>query len=86
MQPDYIFEPEPSVLLARLLPPVLKARLRAIGLDAAMAEHAARTVAMQTATDNAQDLLDELSLSYNKQRQQAITNEFADITQATVHG
>jgi F-type H+-transporting ATPase subunit gamma len=86
MQPDYIFEPEPSVLLARLLPPVLTARLRAIGLDAAMAEHAARTVAMQTATDNAQDLLDELSLSYNKQRQQAITNELADITQATVHG
>ena len=51
-----------------------------------MAEHAARTVAMQTATDNAQELLDELSLSYNKQRQQAITNELADITQGKEQG
>ena len=82
LQPDYIFEPDPSALLARLLPAVLAARFRTIGLDTAMAEHAARTVAMQTATDNAQDLLDELSLSYNKQRQQAITNELADITQS----
>lgn len=82
MQPDYIFEPEPSLLFARLMPSVLIARLRTVCLDAAMAEHAARTVAMQTATDNAQELLDELSLSYNKQRQQAITNELADITQS----
>ena len=44
------------------------------------AEHAARTIAMQTATDNAKELLDELSLTYNKRRQQAITDELADIT------
>ena len=80
-QPDYIFEPDPIRLMSSLLPVVLNARLRNVCLDTAMAEHAARTVAMQTATDNAQELLDELSLSYNKQRQQAITDELADITQ-----
>jgi len=82
LQPDYIFEPQPALLLARLLPVALGAHLQSVFLDTSMAEHAARTVAMQTATDNAQELLDELSLSYNKQRQQAITNELADITQA----
>ena len=77
----YIFEPEPNEILRMLLPTVLEARLHTVRLDSEMAEHAARTVAMQTATDNAQELLDELSLSYNKQRQQNITNELADITQ-----
>jgi F-type H+-transporting ATPase subunit gamma len=48
-------------------------------LDAQAAEHAARTVAMQTATDNANDLLGELRIMYNKGRQQAITNELLDI-------
>ena len=84
--PDYIFEPDPRQLLERLLPTILHANLTTRYLDAAMAEHAARTVAMQTATDNAQELLDELSLSYNKQRQQAITNELADITQGKEQG
>ena len=46
------------------------------------AENAARMIAMQTATDNAQELIDELSLEYNKRRQQAITDELADITQS----
>ena len=49
-------------------------------LDNAASEHAARMVAMQTATDNAQELLDTLRLTYNKRRQQAITDELADIT------
>lgn len=84
--PDYIFEPEPHRLLERLLPTILHANLTTQYLDSSMAEHAARTVAMQTATDNAQELLDELSLSYNKQRQQAITNELADITQGKEQG
>jgi F-type H+-transporting ATPase subunit gamma len=48
-------------------------------LDSCASEHAARTIAMQTATDNATDLLQELSLQYNKSRQQAITNELLDI-------
>ena len=54
----------------------------ALLLNSSTAEFAARTVAMQTASDNAQDLLDELKLGYNKQRQQAITDELADIAQS----
>jgi F-type H+-transporting ATPase subunit gamma len=48
-------------------------------LDSNAAEHAARTMAMQTATDNANDLLQELTVYYNKTRQQSITNELLDI-------
>ena len=48
-------------------------------LDSYAAEQAARTVAMQVATDNANDLLQELTIQYNKSRQQAITNELLDI-------
>ncbi len=81
--PDYIFEPTADQLLLELLPYTLRTRLYETLLDSQTAEHAARTVAMQTATDNAKDLLEELSLTYNKQRQQAITNELADITQAS---
>lgn len=67
-------------MTAELLPYTLRTRLYAMLLDSATAEHAARTIAMQTATDNAKELLDELSLTYNKSRQQAITDELADIT------
>ena len=78
--PEYICEPGAEALLAALLPQTLRARLYSVLLDSATAEQAARTVAMQTATDNASELLDELSLTYNKRRQQAITDELADIT------
>lgn len=77
--PNYICEPSLQELLAELLPLSVRTRMYEVLLDSATAEHAARTVAMQTASDNAQDLLDELALFYNKQRQQAITNELADI-------
>lgn len=76
---DYICEPSPRELLRELLPLAVHTRMYEVLLDSSTAEHAARTVAMQTASDNAQDLLDELKLFYNKQRQQAITNELADI-------
>ena len=76
---DYICEPSPAGLLAELLPLAVRTRMYEVLLDSATAEHAARTVAMQTASDNAQELLDELKLFFNKQRQQAITNELADI-------
>jgi len=76
---EYIFEPEARILVGELLPYALRTRLFSLLLDSATAEHAARTVAMQTASDNAGDLLDELSLTYNKQRQQAITAELADM-------
>lgn len=77
---EYLCEPGVERLIAELLPYTLRTQLYAMLLDSATAEHAARTIAMQTATDNATELLDELSLTYNKRRQQAITDELADIT------
>ena len=75
----YIFEPSAATLLTTVVPYCVKTRVKAAILDNTISEHAARMVAMQTATDNAKDLLDELRLNYNKQRQQAITAELADI-------
>lgn len=74
-----ILEPSAPELLSTLLPQALAMRLYAILLDSSAAEHAARTFAMQTATDNGDALLQELNLQYNKVRQQSITNELLDI-------
>ena len=76
---DVILEPNAKELLEALIPKTLKLKLYAALLDSAAAEHAARTVAMQTATDNGEDLLDELTLQYNKGRQQKITSEILDL-------
>ena len=76
---DVIVEPSKKALLEALYPKTLKIKLFAALLDSAAAEHAARTVAMQTATDNGEDLLAELTLQYNKGRQQKITNEILDL-------
>ncbi|MBQ6800155.1 MAG: ATP synthase F1 subunit gamma [Bacteroidaceae bacterium] len=76
---SFILEPSAPELLSTLLPQALAMRLYAILLDSSAAEHAARTFAMQTATDNGEALLQELNLQYNKGRQQAITNELLDI-------
>ena len=76
---DYIVEPSPSSVAETLLPQVMRLKIYAMLLDSAAAEHAARMIAMQTATDNAQDILDELTLEYNKGRQQQITAEILDI-------
>ena len=76
---DYILEPSREELLETLLPKVLRMKLYTVLLDSNASEHAARTMAMQIATDNADDLLQELTLMYNKTRQQAITNELLDI-------
>ena len=76
---DIIIEPGRKELLKELRPKTLKLKLYAALLDSAAAEHAARTVAMQTATDNAENLLQELTLQYNKGRQQKITNEILDL-------
>ena len=76
---DYILEPSAKELFKALYPKTLKLKLYAALLDSAAAEHAARTVAMQTATDNGEDLLDELTLQYNKGRQQKITSEILDL-------
>ena len=76
---DIIIEPSASALREILLPKLLKLKLYAALLDSAAAEHAARTVAMQTATDNGENLLQELTLQYNKGRQQKITAEILDL-------
>lgn len=76
---DYIVEPNTQELLSVLLPKVLRLKIFTILLDSNASEHGARMMAMQTATDNADDLLQELIVTYNKTRQQAITNELLDI-------
>ena len=75
----FIFEPDAGAIVRELLPKVINLKLFASLLDSAAAEHAARTVAMQTATDNAQELLGDLTLEYNKGRQQKITAEILDL-------
>lgn len=75
----YLFEPSLKELLQELLPKVVRVNLFTTLLDSSASEHAARAIAMQIATDNADELLDDLKLQYNKSRQQAITNELLDI-------
>ncbi len=80
----YLIEPSKEALLAGLIPEVLKLKVYATLLDSNASEHAARSMAMQTATDNANDLIQELTILYNKGRQQAITNELLDIMGGTM--
>lgn len=76
---NYIVEPSSKVIFSRLLPRVITLSLFAALLDSLASEHAARVVAMQVATDNADELLRSLQLQYNKSRQSAITAELLDI-------
>lgn len=76
---DYIIEPSAAQLIADLIPQVLSQKIFTAALDSNSSEHAARTLAMQIATDNANELIQELTKQYNKTRQQAITNELLDI-------
>ena len=76
---DYIIEPSAAQLIADLIPQVLSQKLFPAALDSNASEHAARTLTMQIATDNANELIQELTKQYNKTRQQAITNELLDI-------
>ncbi|WP_072530928.1 F0F1 ATP synthase subunit gamma [Bacteroides ilei] len=84
MEADYIIEPSAQKVMQELLPKVLRMKIYTVLLDSNAAEHAARTMAMQIATDNANDLIQELTLLYNKSRQQAITNELLDIIGGTM--
>lgn len=81
---DYTLEPDPMTLVKTLLPKVLLLKMYTVLLDANAAEHAARTMAMQIATDNARDLISELTLAYNKGRQQEITAEILDLVGGTM--
>lgn len=76
---NYIIEPDRATILTQLIPKILKTKLYRISLDSLTSEHAARTTAMRVATDNADDLTSQLTLEYNKLRQQSITNELLDL-------
>lgn len=76
---DYIIEPSAEQLISELIPQVLSQKIFTSALDSSASEHAARTMAMQIATDNANELIQDLTKQYNKTRQQAITNELLDI-------
>ncbi|HPS26932.1 MAG TPA: ATP synthase F1 subunit gamma [Bacteroidales bacterium] len=76
---DYIFEPEKSIILKELVPKSLKIQIYKALLDSWASEQGARMSAMQKATDNAEELIKSLKLSYNKARQAAITKEIIEI-------
>lgn len=82
---NFIVEPDMKTVLSALIPKLAHLMLYTALLDSNASEHAARMVAMQTATDNADELLRELKLQYNKSRQQAITSELLDIVGGTVN-
>ena len=82
---NFIVEPDMDTVLKALIPKLAHLMLYTALLDSNASEHAARMVAMQTATDNADELLRELNLQYNKSRQQAITNELLDIVGGSVN-
>lgn len=82
---NFIVEPSLDSVLELLIPKYAHLMLYTALLDSNASEHAARMVAMQTATDNADELLRDLNLQYNKGRQQAITNELLDIVGGSVN-
>ena len=82
---NFIVEPDMNTVLTQLLPKMAHLMLYTALLDSNASEQAARMVAMQTATDNADELLRQLNLQYNKSRQQAITNELLDIVGGSVN-
>ncbi|MFC1940546.1 ATP synthase F1 subunit gamma, partial [Chloroflexota bacterium] len=76
---DYIYEPSPDVVLAELLPRFVEMQIYHAILESIASEQSARMVAMRNATDNARELIDDLTLMYNKARQESITKELLDI-------
>ena len=77
---DYTYEPDREALLNTLLPRFVEVQLYAMILESIASEHSARMVAMRNATDNAKDLVRDLTLSMNKARQASITKELAEIS------
>ena len=82
---NFIVEPDMNTVLRELMPKLAHLMIYTALLDSVASEHAARMVAMQTATDNADELLRQLNLQYNKSRQQAITSELLDIVGGSVN-
>ena len=79
---DYVFEPEAKLVLETLLPFYLEVQLKDAFLESEASEHSARMLAMKSASENAYNLGLSLTLVYNEVRQQAITDEIADVTRA----
>jgi F-type H+-transporting ATPase subunit gamma len=78
-QVDYLYEPDARSLLAELLPRHVETQVQRALLDSAAAEQAARMTSMDAATRNAGDMIDALTLEYNRTRQAAITKELIEI-------
>jgi F-type H+-transporting ATPase subunit gamma len=76
---DYVFEPDPETLLGMLLPRFIESQIYRAVLEAKASEHAARMMAMGAATENAGEMIRDLTLSFNKARQAAITKEISEI-------
>ncbi|PKL96713.1 MAG: F0F1 ATP synthase subunit gamma [Gammaproteobacteria bacterium HGW-Gammaproteobacteria-8] len=76
---DYLYEPDPESLLDDVLVRYIESLIYNAALENLASEHAARMVAMKSASDNANNLIDELNLAYNKARQAAITQEISEI-------
>ncbi|MEL6863441.1 MAG: ATP synthase F1 subunit gamma [Bacteroidota bacterium] len=79
LKADYIFEPDQISLLEHLVPSILQIKFQKYLLDTHASEHGARMTAMDKATENANELLNDLKISYNKARQEAITKELSEI-------
>jgi F-type H+-transporting ATPase subunit gamma len=76
---EYLYEPDPQTILGTILPRFTELQIYQAVLEALASEHSARMVSMRNATENANELLDDLTLTYNRARQEAITKEMLDI-------
>ncbi len=76
---DYLYEPSPDAILARILPRYVTFQVYRALLESQAAEHAARMTAMDSATNNAGEIIDKLTLNYNRARQAAITKELIEV-------
>ena len=77
---EYLFEPSPDEILNDLIPQLLRMQIHHMILESNASEHSARMVAMKNASDNARELIGELTLEFNKSRQSSITRELTEIT------
>ncbi|MDD2807352.1 MAG: ATP synthase F1 subunit gamma [Patescibacteria group bacterium] len=77
---EYMFEPDPEIVLDQLLPRFIEVQLYQAMLESAASEHSARMIAMRNATDAAADMIDSLTLLFNQARQASITREIAEIS------
>jgi F-type H+-transporting ATPase subunit gamma len=84
LKPDFIIEPDPKKIIGFLLPFYLESQVREAVLEAEASEYSARMLAMKNATENANELVDGLTLEYNKVRQQTVTSEISDIVTAKI--